>query len=97
MQSTPDGVSDGSVDAPRPGGPGSDLVGRLGRVTIAVPGGDRSGEVAVRLDDGRIERLLACAAQPLAPGTEVLVVNYRGRRRVDVQAWTLGGFEPAST
>ena len=73
------------------GGAGSDLVGRTGLVTVRVPGGDLVGEVAVRMDDGSVERVLAHCPAALPTGAEVLVVNYRGPRRVDVEPWLLGG------
>jgi len=73
---------------------GSDLVGRTGLVTVRVQGGEGPGEVAVRMSDGSVERVLAHCPAGLPTGTEVLVVNYRGPRRVDVEPWLLGGIGP---
>ncbi|MFF5294049.1 NfeD family protein [Paractinoplanes globisporus] len=62
------------------------LVGRVGTVITAIRGGERAGEVRL-LVDGIAHYYLAYAAEPLPTGTEVLVINNRGARQIDVEPW----------
>jgi membrane protein implicated in regulation of membrane protease activity len=65
---------------------GDALVGRIGRVVIAVRGGMRPGEVRVVVE-GIAHYYIAYAATPIPAGAEVLVINHRGARQVDVEPW----------
>ena len=62
------------------------LIGRVGTVITAIRGGERAGEVRL-LVDGIAHYYLAYAAEPLPTGTEVLVINNRGARQIDVEPW----------
>jgi hypothetical protein len=62
------------------------LVGRVGTVIHSIRGGDRPGEVRVVVD-GIAHYYLAYAAAALPAGTEVLVINNRGARQIDVEPW----------
>ncbi|GAA2673510.1 hypothetical protein [Actinoplanes palleronii] len=62
------------------------LVGRCGTVITAIRGGERAGEVRL-LVGGLAHYYLAYSAVPLPVGTEVLVINSRGARQVDVEPW----------
>lgn len=66
---------------------GQSLVGKVGVVVTAVRGGDRPGEIRVVVQ-GVPHHYLAFAAEPLPPGSHVLVVNFRGARQVDVEPWS---------
>jgi membrane protein implicated in regulation of membrane protease activity len=66
---------------------GQALVGKVGVVITAVRGGDRAGEVRVVVQGIR-HHYLAYAAEPIAVGTQILVINYRGARQVDVEPWS---------
>ncbi|MFC5007358.1 hypothetical protein ACFPIJ_57305 [Dactylosporangium cerinum] len=66
---------------------GQSLVGKVGVVVTAVRGGDRPGEVRVVVQ-GTPHHYLAYAAEPLPPGTQVLVIHFRGTRQVDVEPWS---------
>lgn len=68
---------------------GDDVLGRPGIVTITIPGGDDPGEIKVTLANGVSEHFSAWAEGPLEAGSGALVVAWRGRRRVDVEAWLL--------
>jgi len=63
-----------------------DLVGRVGRLVHAVRGGERAGEVRVVVD-GLAHYYLAYSVSAIPAGTEVLVINNRGARQVDVEPW----------
>ncbi|MFD0520832.1 hypothetical protein [Paractinoplanes durhamensis] len=52
----------------------------------AIRGGERAGEVRLKVD-GLAHYYLAFAATPIAAGAEVLVINHRGARQVDVEPW----------
>jgi hypothetical protein len=67
-------------------GSGDSVVGCDGKLTIATRGPDGPGEVLVKTRGGT-EAYLAWSEQPLAKGTEVLVLNSRGERAVDVMEW----------
>jgi hypothetical protein len=62
------------------------LVGRLGTVITGIRGGDRPGEVRLVVE-GIAHYYLGYAATALPAGTEVLVINNRGTRQVDVEPW----------
>jgi membrane protein implicated in regulation of membrane protease activity len=63
-----------------------DLIGRVGRVIHTVRGGELAGEVRVVVD-GLAHYYLAYSATAIPAGTEVLVINSRGARQVDVEPW----------
>ena len=63
-----------------------EVVGRLGRIVHSVRGGDLPGEVRVVVD-GLAHYYLAYAATAIPAGTDVLVINNRGARQVDVEPW----------
>jgi len=65
---------------------GQTLVGRIGTVVHAVRGGHRPGEVRVVVA-GLAHYYIAYASGALPVGTEVLVINDRGARQVDVVPW----------
>jgi membrane protein implicated in regulation of membrane protease activity len=65
---------------------GQALVGRIGSVVHAVRGGHRPGEVRVVVD-GLPHYYLAYATAAIPVGAEVLVINHRGARQVDVVPW----------
>ncbi|SCG38350.1 hypothetical protein [Micromonospora inositola] len=72
---------------------GRTLVGRIARVVHALRGGDRPGEVRVVVD-GIAHYYLAYASTPVPAGAEVLIINNRGGRQVDVEPWpTVAGGE----
>jgi membrane protein implicated in regulation of membrane protease activity len=61
-------------------------VGKVGTVVVAIRGGDRPGEVRVRVE-GMAHYYLAYAATAVPAGAEVLIINNRGTRQVDVEPW----------
>jgi membrane protein implicated in regulation of membrane protease activity len=63
-----------------------DLVGRTGRLVHAVRGGELAGEVRIVVD-GLAHYYLAYAATAIPAGAQVLVINNRGARQVDVEPW----------
>ena len=63
-----------------------DLVGRVGTVISAIRGGPAPGEVRVVVA-GIPHYYIAYATHRLPAGTEVLVINFRGARQVDVEPW----------
>lgn len=62
------------------------MVGKVGTVSIGIRGGDLPGEVRVVVE-GIAHYYLGYAATALPAGTEVLVINNRGARQVDVEPW----------
>jgi hypothetical protein len=62
------------------------VIGCTGRLLIATRGTAGPGEVLVRVRGGT-EAFLAWSDEPLAEGSQVLVVDSRGSRQVDVIAW----------
>jgi len=62
------------------------LVGKVGVVVSAVRGGHLAGEVRVFVE-GIAHYYLGYAATALPAGTEVLVINNRGTRQIDVEPW----------
>jgi hypothetical protein len=69
---------------------GAVAVGLLGVVISRVRGGEAPGEVRV-VHGGLPHVYIAYAPEPVAVGTQVLVVNDRGGRQVDVEVWSLPG------
>jgi len=59
------------------------LVGRTAHVTVAIPGGDKAGEVVLRVRGGS-EAFIAFADQHVDAGAQVVVVDDRGARMVVV-------------
>jgi hypothetical protein len=66
---------------------GQSLVGKLGVVVTAIRGGERPGEIRVVVA-GTPHHYLAYAADPVAVGVQVLVINFRGPSQVDVEPWS---------
>jgi hypothetical protein len=62
------------------------VVGKVGTVSTGIRGGDLPGEVRVVME-GIAHYYLGYAAVALPAGTEVLVINNRGARQVDVEPW----------
>jgi len=62
------------------------LIGRVGTVITAIRGGERAGEVRL-LVEGIAHYYLAYAIEPVPAGREVLVINNRGARQIDVEPW----------
>jgi hypothetical protein len=62
------------------------LVGALGTVHLRVRGGERAGEVRVVVE-GLPHYYLAYCTHPIEVGKQVLVINDRGGRQVDVELW----------
>ncbi|MDT4994792.1 MAG: hypothetical protein QOH97_4684 [Actinoplanes sp.] len=63
-----------------------ELVGRVGRLVHGVRGGELAGEVRIVVD-GLAHYYLAYAATAIPTGAQVLVINSRGARQVDVEPW----------
>ena len=62
------------------------LIGKVGRVVTAVRGGARPGEVRVVVG-GIAHYYIAYGRQPIGVGVDVLVINNRGARQIDVEPW----------
>jgi membrane protein implicated in regulation of membrane protease activity len=62
------------------------IVGRVGTVITPIRGGDLAGEVKLVVA-GIAHYYLAYATTALPAGTDVLVINNRGARQVDVEPW----------
>ncbi|MBC2638121.1 MULTISPECIES: hypothetical protein [unclassified Rhodococcus (in: high G+C Gram-positive bacteria)] len=62
------------------------VIGCVGSLTVATRGPDGAGEVLVTVRGSR-EAYLAWSEEPLPRGTEVLVVDVRGARTVQVESW----------
>jgi hypothetical protein len=62
------------------------LVGKVGSVIRAIRGGSLPGEVRLVVE-GIPHYLIAYSAQAVSSGTEVLVINSRGARQIDVEPW----------
>lgn len=61
-------------------------VGKVGRVTTRVRGGALPGEVRVVVA-GVPHYYIAYCTEPLTAGREILVINNRGGRQLDVEPW----------
>jgi membrane protein implicated in regulation of membrane protease activity len=66
------------------------LVGRVGTVCAAIRGGERPGEVRIVVQ-GIAHYYLAYCGEAVAEGQQVLVINNRGARKLDVESWTATG------
>lgn len=62
------------------------LIGCVGSLVVATRGTAGAGEVLVTVR-GSKEAYLAWSADPLPKGTEVLVIDIRGARTVQVEPW----------
>jgi membrane protein implicated in regulation of membrane protease activity len=62
------------------------VVGKVGTVVNGIRGGELAGEVRLVVA-GIAHYYLAYAATALPAGTDVLVINNRGARQVDVEPW----------
>jgi hypothetical protein len=62
------------------------LVGKVGSVVRAVRGGSLPGEVRLVVE-GIPHYYIAYCAVAVAIDTEVLVINNRGSREIDVEPW----------
>jgi membrane protein implicated in regulation of membrane protease activity len=71
---------------------GQTLVGRVGLVTVRVRGGPLPGEVRLVVQ-GIPHYYIAYCGQALAVGEQVLVINNRGARQVDVEPWHEPGLD----
>lgn len=61
-------------------------VGRVGVLTAPTRGGTGPGEVLIKIRGGS-ETYLAWSDEPLPKGANVLVIESRGARAVDVTPW----------
>jgi hypothetical protein len=61
-------------------------VGKVGSVIQAVRGGDLPGEVRLAIG-GFMHYYIAYAQSPIPSGADVLIINNRGARSVDVEPW----------
>lgn len=61
-------------------------IGCVGELILATRGARGPGEVLVRVRGGT-EAFIAWSEEPLAKGTSVLVIDFRGARAVDVMKW----------
>ena len=66
------------------------LVGKVGLVTTRVQGGSLPGEVRLVVQ-GIPHYYIAYCGQALAVGEQVLVINNRGARQIDVEPWQQPG------
>ena len=62
------------------------LVGKIGTVIHPVRGGTRPGEVRVVVQ-GMPHYYIAYSAVELPTGADVIIINSRGARQVDVEPW----------
>ena len=62
------------------------MIGKVGTVVNGIRGGELPGEVRLVVA-GIAHYYLAYAVQALPAGTDVLVINNRGARQVDVEPW----------
>ena len=61
-----------------------EVVGKIGTVVTRIRGGDRPGEVRVRVR-GTQETLIAYCSTPIDRHETVLIFHSRGQRAVDVE------------
>jgi hypothetical protein len=64
----------------------SSLVGRIGIICAAVRGGELPGEVRIVIE-GLPHYFLAYGKDLIDKGEQVLVINNRGSRQLDVEPW----------
>lgn len=72
--------------------PSQTLVGRVGLVTTRVRGGPLPGEIRLVVQ-GIPHYYIAYCGQALAVGEQVLVINNRGARQLDVEPWRQSGLD----
>jgi nucleotide-binding universal stress UspA family protein len=63
-------------------------VGKVGRVVVRIRGGESPGEVRLVLA-GTPETYVAYCDDEVSVGADVLVIGFRGARRVDVVPWEI--------
>jgi hypothetical protein len=63
-------------------------VGLVGIVVSRIRGGPQPGEVRV-VHGGLPHAYIAYSDEPVATGAQVLVINSRGARQIDVEPWTV--------
>jgi hypothetical protein len=63
------------------------LIGCIGVLTVATRGADGPGEVHCPVRGGT-ESFIAWSPEPLPKGTNVLIIESRGHRTVDVSEWS---------
>lgn len=71
-------------------------IGCVGELILGTRGARGPGEVLVRVRGGT-ETYIAWSEHPLAKGTSVLVIDFRGARAVDVMEWSDGRDEGMPT
>jgi hypothetical protein len=64
-----------------------ELVGKIGSVVRAVRGGSLPGEVRLVIE-GMPHYYIAYCAEAVAIDMQVLVINNRGSREIDVEPWS---------
>jgi hypothetical protein len=64
----------------------SSEIGSVGVLTIGTRGDSGPGEVRIKIRGGS-ETFIAWSEGPLPKGATVLVIDWRGRRAVDVMEW----------
>jgi hypothetical protein len=64
----------------------SSEIGSVGVLTIGTRGESGPGEVRIKIRGGS-ETFIAWSENPLPKGATVLVIDFRGRRTVDVMEW----------
>ena len=69
---------------------GQSLVGRVGTVSATVRGGTLPGEVRVVVE-GLPHYYIAYCGEAVPRGHQVLVINSRGARQLDVEPWAQPG------
>ena len=67
-------------------------VGRVGTVVHRIRGGSAPGEVRI-VHGGIAHDYLAYCVQPLPQGQQVLVIEERGARQIDVEPWESPGLD----
>jgi membrane protein implicated in regulation of membrane protease activity len=63
------------------------VIGCVGPLIVATRGIEGAGEVLLNVR-GSKEAYLAWSKEPLPRGTEVLVIDNRGPRTVEVESWS---------
>jgi membrane protein implicated in regulation of membrane protease activity len=63
------------------------LIGCIGVITVATRGPQGPGEVHCKIRGGT-ESFIAWSPEPLPKGTQVLIIESRGHRTVDVSPWS---------
>ena len=64
----------------------SSAIGSVGILTVGTRGERGPGEVRIKIRGGS-ETFIAWSEKPLPKGATVLVIEWRGKRAVDVMAW----------